>query len=145
MDLVEKPYLNEVIRVSVTSGDLEARWRPLTSEEKTRARQLIDDAGYMIRDECPRAAQADEHTIRRIVCAMVKRAMSAPFGNEGLVGASQASMTAGPFTQSVTVSNPSGDLYLTKREKVLLNGGRGRAHEVDLIAGTMAEREGRNV
>jgi len=35
-------------------------------------------------------------------------------------GASQMSMTAGPYTQQFTYANPSGDMYLTKIEKRLL-------------------------
>ena len=54
---------------------------------------------------------------RIVSCNMVIRAMSAAQDTFGL---SQSSMTAGPYTQSWTYSNPSGDMYLTKAERKML-------------------------
>lgn len=118
-----------------TPADLAARWRPLAPGEAERARVLIEDAQSLIQDECPRWAVASAATRRRIVCAVVKRAMAGPLADEGLTGVTATTETTGPFSQQVTFSNPSGDMYLTRAEKRALGTGRPRAHEVDLLAG----------
>lgn len=56
--------------------------------------------------------------LKMVCCDMVIRAMSATAADA--FGVSQTSMTAGPYTQSFSYSNPSGDMYLTKLEKRLL-------------------------
>mgnify|MGYP003313527634 CR=1 FL=1 len=64
---------------------------------------------------------ADEnqvHLVNTVCCNMVIRAMSATEVDS--YGASGMSMTAGPYTQSWTYSNPTGDMYITKFEKRLL-------------------------
>lgn len=118
----------------VSVEDLEARWRGLSGDERDRAGVLIEDAMSLVADECPRWSQADEATIRRVVCAVVKRAMQAPDDAMGAVQSGQ--VTAGPFQQQYTLANPSGDLYLTKAERRQLgcSGGHG-AFEIDLLAG----------
>ena len=99
-----------------TVTDVEARWRTLTPEERARASVLIDDASDKITTTCQGWVDASEATLRRITCAMVKRAMSSPMGDD--VGAvSSASETTGPFTQQFSFANPNGDLYLTASEK----------------------------
>lgn len=118
-----------------TPADLAARWRPLAPGEAERARVLIGDAQSLIQDECPRWAAASAATRRRVVCAVVKRAMAGPLADEGLTGVTATTETTGPFSQQVTFSNPSGDMYLTRAEKRALGTGRPRAHEVDLLAG----------
>lgn len=118
-------------------ADVEARWRVLTEGERERAAALIDDATSLILDEYPKAGETIRaESLRRIVCQMVKRAMLNPVGDTsvGGVGVSNASMTAGPYTQSLTFQNPQGDLYLSKSERRALSRRRGRAYEVDLLA-----------
>lgn len=97
-----------------TYSDIEARWRPLTTEEQTHATTLCDDASAII-DSLTEVQ--DVELARIVTCNMVIRAMSAAPDSYGL---SQSSMTAGPYTQSWTYSNPSGDMYLTKLEKRML-------------------------
>ena len=118
-----------------THQDLEQRWRGLTAVEQARATVLIEDAQSLIKDECAQWEQASAETLRRVVCAIVKRAMNAPLGDDDLAGASSTSMSAGPFTQQVSFSNPSGDLYLTKAETRSVNGRRGAAFEINLLQG----------
>lgn len=118
-----------------TYQDLEQRWRGLTAVEQARATVLIEDAQSLIKDECAQWEQASAETLRRVVCAIVKRAMNSPLGDDALAGASSTSMSAGPFTQQVSFSNPSGDLYLTKVEKRSVNGRRGAAFEINLLQG----------
>lgn len=119
-----------------TVSDLEARWRPLTPEETTRAETLLGDASALIRDLAKTVDQRivdeelDPATPRAIACAVVKRVMQSPADFDGVT---QAQRTAGPFQQGVTFANPSGDLYLTKLERRRLGAGGQRAFMVDLI------------
>ena len=95
--------------------DIERRWRDLSTEEQTRAEALIDDASAMLDALCE---SVDADIARIVVSDMVIRAMSATQADS--FGASSMSMTAGPYSQSWSYSNPSGDLYLTKLEKRML-------------------------
>ena len=115
-----------------TVPDLEARWRPLTSVEQTRATALLDDASALVDDLAPAGGpSASEATLKAVVCAMVKRAMNRP---AELDGVTQSQQTSGPFSQGVTYDNPTGDLYLTKQEKVRLGFKKQRAGSVDMFA-----------
>lgn len=103
-----------------TVSDIESRWRALSQDEKSRASVLIDDASAMltalvvINEGDTEQAQL----LKQVCCSMVIRAMSATEADT--FGASQMSMTAGPYTQSWNYANPSGDMYLTRLEKRLL-------------------------
>lgn len=96
-------------------SDIEARWRVLSSDELSRATALLEDAATIIDAYC---TVEDCDAARVVSCNMVIRAMSA--SSMDAFGLSQSSMTAGPYTQSWTYSNPSGDMYLTKAEKKML-------------------------
>lgn len=48
-----------------------------------------------------------------VCCAIAHRSLSVPAGFEG---ASQYSQTAGSYNASITFSNPTGDIYLSKTE-----------------------------
>ena len=115
-----------------TVTDLETRWRDLTVEEMSRAQAFLEDASSLVMDEFPGAHDASPATLRRVVCAMVKRAMAAPGG----IGVASLMQGAGPFQQTTQFSNPTGDLYLTKSEKRSLGVGRQRAFEIDLLGGS---------
>lgn len=93
--------------------DLEARWHPLTGEERTRAAVLLADAADIIRSECPGWELAPASTLTRISCQMVRTAM----GNDDTAGVTQANQTVGPFSQGYTYANPTGDLYLTRAQR----------------------------
>lgn len=101
-------------------SDLESRWRELSTDEAARATVLLDDASAMlsalVEVDSSDAGQAE--LLKMVCCDMVIRAMSATAADT--FGVSQTSMTAGPYTQSFSYSNPSGDMYLTKLEKRLL-------------------------
>lgn len=122
-----------------TSDDLAARWRPLSASEQSMATVLLGDASAYIRVEF---ADVDERIAatpqcldpavpRMIVCAMVKRAMLAPV-DQGAATAVQ--QTAGPFSQSTTFANPTGDLYLTSRERKMLTASGQQAFTVSMSA-----------
>lgn len=85
-------------------------------------------AGYIRRDGGVRIVPEDEIQARNLVtvtCAIVHRQVSVDVERNGLT---QFSMTAGNYTESGTISNPSQDMYLTSTEKRLLGlSGRGRA------------------
>ena len=98
---------------AVTVADLEARWHTLTDTEKTVASSLIGDAINYIKQLCPNYDDIPTDTVKRIVCAMVKRAMLSRDSS----GISQQSETVGSFSASYTWSNPTGDLYLTREER----------------------------
>ena len=101
-------------------SDLEARWRPLTDDEAARASVLLEDASALIRSLGEVDGTDPDHAgaLCAVTCAVVQRAMSASATDA--YGVTQQSMTAGPYTQSWSYSNPTGDLYLTKSERKML-------------------------
>ena len=101
-------------------SDIEARWHPLSSEEQERAEVLLEDASAML-SELVKVDESDEEQadlLKIVSCNMVIRSMSAT--EHDSFGATNMSMTAGPYQQSFTYSNPTGDMFLTKMEKRLL-------------------------
>lgn len=48
-----------------------------------------------------------------VCCAVAHRALLSP---DGMEGASQYTQTAGPYTASLTLANPGGDVYLTRSD-----------------------------
>jgi len=101
-------------------SDIEARWRSLSDDEKSRASVLIEDASAMLSALVNVDAndQQQAELLNTVCCNMVIRAMAQ--SNMDTFGVSQSAITAGPYTQSFSYSNPSGDMYLTKLEKKLL-------------------------
>lgn len=108
-----------------TVSDIASRWRTLDSDEQALATTLLDDAAAMLSArvlvDISDSQQLD--LLKIVSCNMVIRAMSATQADN--YGASQMSMTAGSYTQSWTYANPSGDMYLTKQEKIMLGIGAG--------------------
>lgn len=106
-------------------SDIEARWRELDASEQARASVLIDDASA----ELARMVDVDEddadqaYLLKVVCCNMVIRAMSASAMD--VFGVAQSSITAGPYSQSFSYSNPSGDMYVTKAERKMLGIGTG--------------------
>ena len=118
-----------------TVDDLVARWRTLEEAEAATASALLDDAAVMIRAVCPdiedRIADGviDPLVPLIVSCRMVKRAMQAPAGFEGV---SQFNQTAGPFAQATQFANPAGDMWLAKADRKLLGVGGSKAFTVDM-------------
>lgn len=101
-------------------SDLEERWRVLSEAEQERAEVLLSDASALL-DSLVEVDESNEKQLillRFVVCNMVQRAMVS--SEAEAFGLSQQSMTAGPYSQSWTYFNPSGDFYLTKMERRLL-------------------------
>lgn len=114
-----------------TIDDLETRWRPLSIQEKQRALVLLEDAALRLDLAFPPPADLTPplEAVRVIVsCEMVKRALAAPGG----IGVSSVQQGAGPYQETLTYTNPSGDLYLTKADRKLLGGGQS-AYSIDLF------------
>jgi hypothetical protein len=112
-----------------TVDELKARWPDFPAGGESYAEVHLEDASQFILDVCPSATEVSAGTRRRVVCAVVRRAMQASAA--GQVGMSQMSETAGPFSASWTASNPNGDYYLTKQElKALGGGGRPKAFSI---------------
>lgn len=122
-----------------TVSELEARWRTLSTDEQTRAEALLEDASYMILARCSSANEVDdddpgqqaqrEAVLRTIVCAMVQRSMLV---GADVPGVKTTQETAGPFSTSMTFTNPTGDLYLTASEMKLLPCGKQVAFTVPM-------------
>ena len=101
-------------------ADLESRWRELSTDEEARANVLLGDASAILSAlvKVDNSDYEQSELLKMVCCDMVIRTMSATASDS--FGVSQTSMTAGPYTQSFSYSNPSGDMYLTKLEKRLL-------------------------
>ena len=103
-------------------ADIEARWRTLTAAEEAQADTLCADASAII-DSLVTVDESKLELAKVVCCNMVIRAMSA--SQSDAYGLSQSSMTAGPYTQSWSYANPSGDMYLTKLDRQMLGIGQG--------------------
>lgn len=101
-----------------TVQDLEARYGALTDGQQERASVLLDDAAVLIDSAATIDTEARESAAKVVSCAMVNRALQA--AESDAYGVSQATMTAGSYSQSMSFANPSGDLYFTSTEKALL-------------------------
>lgn len=115
---------NPVAPPFATVEDLKARWPGFPNGADAHASVLIEDASQLILDTVPSAKYAPAATLRRVTCSMVKRAMNTP---DDLDGISQMSQTVGGVNMSISPSNSSGDLYLTKAERAALGAGSGRS------------------
>ncbi len=61
---------------------------------------------------------------------MVRRTLGVPLDQQPV---SQVQQSAGIFSQSMTLANPQGDMYLTKAERRRLGGSRQVARTVDMF------------
>ena len=117
--------------VYATADDLEARWQPLTADEKAKATALLADASDLMRTEAGDLTGVPASTLRRVVCAIVKRAMV----RDRADGAVSHSQTVGPVSESFTYAQNSGSLggmWLTDEDKRALGIGRTRMISIDV-------------
>lgn len=127
-----------------TVDNLQTRWKTLSDIEKSRAEALLMDASVIVLTMCAKHGveidSGDElqaMNLERIVCEMVKRAMLSPVDQAPL---SQFSQTAGSYSESGTYVNPTGDLYMTAKDKQSLGIGRQRMFSIQpLIEGVEDE------
>ncbi|MDR0848083.1 MAG: phage Gp19/Gp15/Gp42 family protein [Propionibacteriaceae bacterium] len=108
-----------------TVTDLATLWRPLSAPEQSRAEGLLEVASAMVRQECPGidtklAADPplmDPSIPRWVVCQAVKRVMQS---SVDMPSVTQQQQTVGPVSLGFTLSNPSGDMYVTRSELTML-------------------------
>ena len=112
-----------------TIKDLEDRGRTLREDEKPRAEMLLADASQLIMDECPQAANRSALTLERIVCSIVKRAMTP----RPVDGAESVQQGAGAYQATVRWANPDGDIYLSGSERRSLLGRAQRAGNISFL------------
>ena len=100
---------------------VEAGFRTLTDEERSVCEALLEEAGVII-DAYNVNAPTDAKTV--VSCRIIRRALGSGAGASVPIGATQGTMTAGPYTQSWTMSSGStGELYLSRLDKTLLGVG----------------------
>lgn len=104
-----------------TVEDVELRYRKLSEDEKSVCEVLLDDAAVKI-DDCNSEADAAKKKI--VSCDMVKRALEN--SQSGLIpmGATQSTVSAMGYSQSVTFGGGgAGELRLMPSEKRFLGAG----------------------
>lgn len=112
-----------------TIEDLETFWRPLSTDENARATSLLSYASNYLRQvasnnsvDIDAKITADEtsvygNSVKLVVLAAVKRAMLTPIDAPP---ANQWAQAANPYSESMTFTNPSNDLYFKSNELQLI-------------------------
>lgn len=102
-----------------TAAEVAAGFRDLTADETDRAEQLLQEAAVLIDVT---ATQADADVKAVVSCRMVRRALGDSSTAAMPLGASQASIAAGGYSQSWTLGSggAAGELYLGRTERLLL-------------------------
>lgn len=102
-----------------TYEDVERGFRVLTAEERNACTDMLDEAAVII-DAFAQAADPDRKKI--VSCRMVRRTLANAGANGVPMGATQATMTAGPYSQTWTLGSGSaaGEMYLSKIDKAML-------------------------
>lgn len=104
--------------IYATTADVAAGFRELTEIEQATCQRLLDEAEIMI-DAF--AERADEQKKAIVACRLVRRALASMGQTMIPLGATTGSQTAGPYSQSWTISNGStGQLYFERSDKLLL-------------------------
>ena len=121
--------------------DLEARMGSVS--DATRAQAAIDDASALIHDATGYAFVDDDGelvadvpaVVRAVCCKAARRSMENPLG---LVSQSES---ISDYTQSLTFSPPSADVYLSaaERDTVRRAAGLGRLGSVKVVTESWAE------
>ena len=93
------------------------------------AAKLLERASTLIDDVIGSGTAPGADTLNGVCCAMVERAL-APLGTD-MYGVTQYSQTAGPYSGSMTYSNPMGDLYVTREERRRLTRGTSAIFGID--------------
>lgn len=108
-----------------TVQQLEDFWRPLSSDEQTRAASLLELSSNRLRLKARGLnvdldAEAEDEVfasvLQSVVLESVKRAMQAPQALQDSPAVSQWSQTAGPYSENYRFVNPTGDLWFKKAE-----------------------------
>ncbi len=110
--------------------DLEKFWKPISDEgERTRATDLLKYSSNYLRQVAlnnstnldTKISEDDSgiyaESVKLVVLESVKRAMLTP---SDAPPANQWSQSASPYSESMTFTNPGGDLFIKKNELLLL-------------------------
>lgn len=105
-----------------TVSEVEAGFRPLDSAEAGKCSALLDEAAVIIDAYNADASEAAKSVVSR---RMVRRALGESDAQVVPMGATQGSASAGPYSQSWTISSGGsvGELYLSRTDKKLLGAG----------------------
>ena len=102
----------------------------IPDSDADKASQLLVEAtamlmkrGFVAQDE------VDEVLLRSVCIAMVQRAMP-PKGVTTVPGVSQVTQSAGPYSETFTISNPAGKLYISRDELKTLKSGRSSTYSI---------------
>ena len=116
-----------------TLEDYEARYGAPADPDRTKT--LLGDASVLIASQPGFDAQAGGETLAdalvAVTCAVVNRKLI----SGSYSGFSNVSQGAGGQTASVSVYNPSGDMFLTRQERRMLGIGGGRVGATDPYGG----------
>jgi len=119
--------------------DLEARWRELDDGERRQASAVLDDVTAHIAARLERsgivlgqASTLYKANLKAVACAAARRAMLAAEDRAGIRSAQQQ---AGPYMETFSFDNPSGDVYLTSSERKTLGLDRLRVVSIDVFGG----------
>lgn len=103
--------------------ELAAFWRPLTDAESSRADTLLPLASNRLRgraetlgidlDAKVAASEVYKSNVQYVVMESVKRALLTP---TDAPPANSIQQTAGPYSENITFTNPSGDLWFKNTE-----------------------------
>ena len=106
-----------------TKAELEAFWRTMTSQESGRADSLLPFASNRLRliaenaninlDQKVEASEIYKSNVSYLVMEAVKRALLTPIDTPP---ANSVQQTAGPYSENIVYTNPSGDLFFKKTE-----------------------------
>ena len=106
-----------------TVADLEGFWRPMTAAEKSRANSLLPLASNRLRlmaenlgwslDDKVNSSEIFKSNVQYVVMEAVKRAILTPVDAPP---ANSIQQTAGPYSENIVYTNPSGDLWFKKTE-----------------------------
>lgn len=115
-----------------TTGDLTARWRPLTAQETTNATAFLGDAWAMLLMRRPTieadmtAGKVSSENVRRVVAAMVLRVL------KNIDGWAEESVDDWRGKRAEVLA--SGELFVTPNELADITPGRRTRRSVRLVA-----------
>lgn len=104
--------------VVVTSGDVAAGWRPLTTAEEVVAVAQIGEATVLLTALVPGLDAKSEDLVKLVIVKMVRRVLKNPDGWRVAPGGSIDDYTEGGGTLDNTLS--TGELYVSEDELLWL-------------------------
>ncbi len=125
-----------------TFEDVRRRYPSVSDDQRGRVEALLEDASSLVSRAMADAGvavdagdQGQADAIRAVTCAVAVRSMPA-FDADGYAPVKSWQEGIGPFTGSVTLANPTGDLYLTSAERKWLGIDAARRRMRQVFAGS---------